>query len=152
MKKLYEVFIAGNVPSSKNSKQIGRLFNGRRILRNSTLVENYIENTTLQYIKESKKFREAVNNLPLPVHIGLKFVRNNRHKFDYNNCSQICFDLMKDKTIKIKQGKEEKIYTTYCFIPDDNADVVIPYYFPYEYNKDCPGVYISILLPNIPIK
>jgi hypothetical protein len=31
------------------------------------------------------------------------------------------------------------------WILDDNADVILPIFLPYEYNKDTPGVYITIL-------
>ena len=33
----------------------------------------------------------------------------------------------------------------YGWITDDNADIIIPVFEQYEYNKENPGVYINIL-------
>lgn len=64
-----------------------------------------------------------------PYKIAFKFVRKSRHKFDYLNPAQTVQDQM------VKYG----------WISDDNADEMIPIFLEYEYNKDKPGVYISVI-------
>lgn len=118
------VFIKSNVPSSKNSMQRARwggLFYNKRTTK-------YIKESESQWIAHSAIFRANFDSLPKPVKISFKFIRNSKHKFDYINPCQMTQDLM----------------TKYGFIPDDNSDEMIPVFEPYEYDKENPGVYISI--------
>jgi hypothetical protein len=64
-----------------------------------------------------------------PVTISFKFIRGSKHKFDYINPAQTVQDLM---------VKNE-------WIQDDNCEYMIPYFEPYEYNKENPGVEIKII-------
>jgi hypothetical protein len=120
--KKESIFIPGNVPSSKNSRQ----WTGKYSI---------VSKTTQRYRKATKeywkKFRETfINNLPpeKPYIVEFKFIRGNKHKFDYPNPLQTVLDEM----------------VRYGWIEDDNADVILPVFLPYEYNKDKPGVIISI--------
>jgi hypothetical protein len=63
------------------------------------------------------------------VRIGLTFIRNSRHKFDYINPAQTVQDDM----------------VNYGWIDDDNADVIIPVFIEYVYDKNNPGVMIELL-------
>ena len=64
-----------------------------------------------------------------PFYIEFTFVRGTKHKFDYINPCQTIQDLM----------------VKYKWIPDDNADEIIPVFKPYQYDKEKPGVFINVL-------
>jgi hypothetical protein len=117
-----EIFIKGNTPSSKNS----RVWTGKFFVVSKT-VRNYIKESELEWAINAKVFKEMIHEYP--IRCSLRFVRGSKHKFDYVNPSQTIFDLM------VKYG----------WIEDDNADIIIPVFEQYEYNKDNPGVYIKIL-------
>ena len=123
-----EIFIPGNVPSSKNSKQ----WTGKMLIH-SKPTRNYIRDTKQHYIQAKKEFKSQVIDkagieLSYPIHIDFYFVRNSRRKFDYINPAQTVQDLM----------------VKYNWIEDDNATFLLPVFEPYEYNKVKPGVLITI--------
>ena len=118
------IFIPGNVPSRKNSKR----WTGKMLI-NSKTVMKYIKDTKLDYENNKCLFKEMVAGKKFPVTISFKFIRGSKHKFDYINPAQTVQDLM---------VKNE-------WIQDDNCDYMIPYFEPYEYNKENPGVEIKIL-------
>lgn len=140
------IFIPGEVPSSKNSKEIGFTFlkagtpgkifvnrNGkympvRLTLRGSDTTMRYIKNHSIDYMANKVKFQNILKNYSAPYRICFKFVRGSRRKFDYNNASQIVQDLM----------------AQHGWIDDDHCDIVRPYFLEYEYDKINPGVLISI--------
>lgn len=120
---MIEIFIPGNVPSSKNSK----VWTGK-LLINSKLARSYITDTAHIYKKYTSIVTQRLEMLKAPYPIEFTFIRKSRHSFDYINALQIVQDLM------VMHG----------WLIDDNADVLIPMFRHYEYNKDNPGVYISI--------
>tara|TARA_A100001201_G_scaffold133010_1_gene119948 strand:+ start:59 stop:442 length:384 start_codon:yes stop_codon:yes gene_type:complete len=117
------IFIAGNVPSSKNSKR----WTGKMLI-NSKTVMNYIKATKSQYVKNRDKFLEMTAGLEYPVVVSFKFIRGSRHKFDYINPAQTVQDLM---------VKNE-------WIEDDNANYIIPRFEEFTYDKENPGVEIQV--------
>ena len=119
-----EFFIKGHVPSSKNSK----VWTGKHLIH-SKQTREYIASTKMHYFLEGLEFKKATKNLKKPLILGFKFIRSTKHKFDYINMLQIVQDMM----------------VKYHWIDDDNCDEVMPMFQPYEYNKDKPGVLISIL-------
>lgn len=137
-----EIFIPGNVPSSKNSK----IATSKGVFSSKT-VSRYLRSLGIQHFSSSKKivkeyvsedkpnlFREAFKDWKKPegqAVIGFHFVRNSKHKFDFGNACQIIHDLM----------------SAHDFIEDDNMDYLIPMPYKkedvwYTYNKEDPGVYI----------
>lgn len=129
MEKYMTYFIPGNTPSSKNSKQI-IYRGGKNILLWSKLAQKYKKDTKEYWIKQGEKFRQECNfNNTYPLKVAFKFVRNSHRRFDYVNPLQTVLDLMVE----------------YNWIPDDNADIIIPVFEQYEYNKENPGVIIKIL-------
>ena len=119
-----QIFISGNVPSSKNSRintKNGSFF--------STIVQRYIKATAEQWMENRLLFLEMIQGLGKPYFIHLTFLRDSKRKFDYGNAHHILFDLMKE----------------WGYIVDDNADEVVPVYGKYEYNKKNPGVIIRVL-------
>ena len=118
------IFIPGNVPSSKNSKQWTGKF-----LVNSKTVNNYKKNYGIFYRDAGLKrtFLNAFTGKPKPWNIGFYFVRDSRRKFDYINMAQIVQDLM------VENG----------WIIDDNCDEIVPVFLGYKVDPTQAGVYIS---------
>lgn len=120
---MIEIFIPGNVPSSKNSKQWTGKF-----LVNSKTTQRYIKETNDIYKTSSSLFKKRAQNMKKPYHIEFTFFRGTKHKFDYINPMQTVQDLM----------------VQYGWLEDDNADELFPILKPYEYSKERPGVLIKI--------
>ena len=127
------IFIPGNVPSSKNSKQ----WTGKMLIH-SKATRNYIRDTKQHYINNTQNFYEQVveqglnekSLLPtFPIHIDFYFIRSSRRKFDFINPAQTVQDLM------VKYG----------WIEDDNCDIIMPHFSGYHVDKKNPGVLIKVL-------
>ena len=118
------IFIPGNVPSSKNSKQ----WTGK-LLINSKATRAYIKATQEFYLKYRVDFQKMLKGKEKPYKLSLRFIRGTKHKFDYINPAQTIHDLM----VKNK------------WLEDDNCKEIIPIFEEYKYNKENPGVYITVL-------
>lgn len=121
------IFIKGNVPSSKNSK----IWTGKHLIWSKT-ANKYVKDTKEEWEYRKIRFQNEVLiqcNNTYPIKVSFKFIRGSKHKFDYINPLQTILDLM----------------VKYEWIPDDNADIIIPYFEPYSYDKVNPGVEIRIL-------
>lgn len=118
------VHIDGNVASSKN----GKVWTGK-FLVHSKQTQAYIKESKPDYIYNKDRFLELLQDKTAPYHISFRFIRKSKHKFDYVNPLQMVLDLMVD----------------YGYIEDDNADVIIPYFETYEYDKENPGCFITVL-------
>lgn len=119
-----EIFIPGNVPSSKNSKQ----WTGKMLI-NSKATRKYIKTSSIYYIKDRKKFLKMLEGKDKPYKLSMQFIRGTKHKFDYLNPAQTIQDLM----------------VKYNWIDDDNCKEIIPIFELYKYSKENPGVVITIL-------
>ena len=119
-----EIFIAGNVPSSKNGKR----WTGKYLIHSKTTM-NYIKETKEEYVKYKDKFHNMIESKEPPYKISFTFHRGSRRKFDYINPAQTVQDLM----------------VKYQWIEDDNCMFIIPYFEEYDYNKEKPGVTIKVL-------
>jgi hypothetical protein len=122
------IFIPGNVPSSKNSKQIVRS-KGRTFLVSSKTTKRYTDNIGIIYKSERRNFLEMIKDKEPPYRVSFKFIRDSRRKFDYINAAQIVQDLM----------------VQYEWIEDDNCEFLIPCFEVYDYDKKNPGVFIQVL-------
>ncbi|MCF2625273.1 hypothetical protein I6E17_03640 [Fusobacterium perfoetens] len=120
------IYIKGNVPSSKNSKQ----WTGKMLI-NSKTVRNYINNFGFQWysLENIKAFKSMIKGKDKPYKIGFYFIRDTARKFDYINAAQLPCDLM------VKAG----------MIDDDNCNEIIPVFLGYEVDKEKAGVKISVL-------
>lgn len=128
------IFIAGNTPSSKNSKRIITITNkknGKKTTRliNSEVTEKYIKTSKTDWILNKRKFLKMLENKEKPYRIELYFIRDSRRRFDYINAAQIIFDLMQE----------------YSYIQDDDSTNVIPVFKGFEVNKEMAGVKIEVL-------
>ena len=123
------IFIKGNTPSSKNSKQFVTLKNGKTMLLNSKTVQNYIKNSKADWIKNKTEFLKMLKGKEKPYKIELYFIRDSKRRFDYINAAQIIFDLMQE----------------YGYIEDDDSTNIIPIFKGFEVDKVRTGVKIDIL-------
>ena len=128
------IFIAGNTPSSKNSKRIITITNkktGKKTTRliNSEVTEKYIKNSKADWILNKRNFIKMLVGKEKPYKVELFFIRDSRRKFDYINAAQIVFDLMQH----------------YGYIEDDDSTNVIPIFKGFEVDKVRAGVEIRVL-------
>jgi putative uncharacterized protein FNV0869 len=123
------IFIAGNTPSSKNSKQFVTLKNGKKLLLNSKIVRKYIDKSEMDWRFNKTEFFKMLKGKEKPYKIELYFIRDSRRKFDYINAAQIIFDLMQE----------------YDYIEDDDSTNVIPIFKGFEVDKAKAGVEIRVL-------
>ena len=120
------IFINGNFPSFKNSKQ----FTGRYFIMSKT-VKKYLDAFEHQWTTIPEEFQNIEN---YPITVGFHFIRGTRHRWDFHNMVQGCADLM----------------TKHGWIPDDNMNYFIPQCLwidqkHYDYSKEQPGVFINII-------
>ena len=118
-----KIFIPGNVPSSKNSKR----WTGKMLI-NSKTVMKYIKESKEHYHRYKCDFIKQTENKTFPVKVSFKFIRKSKHKFDYINPAQTVQDLM------VQHG----------WIDDDNCQEMKPVFLDYKYDRENPGVIISI--------
>lgn len=123
------IFIAGNTPSSKNSKQFVTLKTGKKLLLNSKTVQNYIKKSKVDWIKNKTEFLKTLKGKEKPYKIELYFIRDSKRRFDYINAAQIIFDLMQH----------------YGYIEDDDSQNIIPVFKGFEVDKMNAEVKIEVL-------
>lgn len=141
------IFIEGEVPSSKNSKEIGFIFLKRGTpgkiyvrrndsflpvrlnLNSSKQTKKYIKDRSILYVAHKQEFEKLVEGKLPPYKVEFTFHRKTRRKFDYINAAQIVQDLMVE----------------FGWIEDDNCEFLIPYFGEWIHDKENPGVTISIL-------
>lgn len=117
------IFIPGNVASGKNSK----IWTGKYLIHSKT-AQKYIKESEPYWISEKPTFLKLINQYNPPYKVGFFFIRGNRHKFDYHNVVQLPLDLMQK----------------YEWIKDDCADIILPVFIGYNYDKNNPGLIINI--------
>lgn len=123
------IFIAGNTPSSKNSKQFVTLKNGKTLLINSKTVQKYLKESKADWLINKNEFLKMLKDKEKPYKVELFFIRDSKRRFDYINAAQIVFDLMQE----------------YGYIEDDDSTNVIPVFKGFEVDKLNTGVEIKIL-------
>lgn len=123
------IFISGNTPSSKNSKQFVTLKNGKKLLLNSKIVRKYIDKSEMDWIFNKTEFFKMLKGKNKPYKIELFFIRDTKRRFDYINAAQIVFDLMQE----------------YGYIEDDDSTNIIPIFKGFEVDKARAGVEIEVL-------
>jgi Holliday junction resolvase RusA-like endonuclease len=123
-----EIFIPGNVASGKNSKRI--VSRGNRIaLIKSKASMKYLDESLSYWKKNTDKFLQLIKDKPLPLRVEFTLIRKDKRMFDYINLLQLPQDIMQS-----------------CgWIPDDNADNLIPIVKPYLRSKTNPGIIIKVL-------
>ena len=130
------IFIPGNVPALKNSKEIvyiGKRCNvcrkgHRPLLISSKRVKEWKKDTAPYWRKYKAEFLAMISDMETPYRIRFRFIRKSRHKFDYTNA----LDTIQDEMVQAK------------WISDDNSDILRPIPLQYRYDKENPGVEISV--------
>lgn len=97
-----------------------------RYLSPSKPTQRYKKTSSFYYQQYKDDFLKELSKLTRPYKIGFKFSRDSKRRFDYVNPLQTVQDMM----------------VAHGWLEDDNADVIIPYFLPFEYNKEEPGVLI----------
>ena len=143
LEKENEIFIPGEVYSSKNSKRIfpRRMQKGHKSLwtfkgqpvnpfiSDSAAVCKYKKEKVDTYLKHRQKFLRMAENKPFPLYVGFCFHRKCNARWDFNNLTELVQDMM------VNSG----------WIPDDSVEYMVPVYVPYRIDKNSPGVTITIL-------
>lgn len=150
------IFIPGNIPSSKNSREIMQIYTGKSNCCRKPYVKigkgEYLctgcnkpcqlgRRPILGYSKVCKKFMDDSvddfeNNaetylswgVPYPHNVGMYFIRNSRRHFDGINAAQIIFDQ----------------FTKYGWAEDDDMDYLRYHDIGYHVGPN-PGVIITLL-------
>jgi Holliday junction resolvase RusA-like endonuclease len=115
--------IPGNCPSSKNSK----IWTGRFLVWSKTS-QKYRKAVKSIFERDREAFVSLFNSLEKPVKVGFKYIRGSKHKFDYVNPLQTSLDIMVE----------------FGWLEDDNADIILPVFEQYEYDKLNPRTEIII--------
>ena len=123
------IFISGNTPSSKNSKQFVTLKTGKTLLINSKTAQKYIKESKAEWLINKNEFFKMLKDKEKPYKVELYFIRDSKRKFDYINAAQIVFDLMQE----------------YGYIEDDDSQNIIPVFRGFEVDKARAGVEISVI-------
>ena len=123
-KETTSIFLPGNVPSSKNSKQ----WTGKFLVSSKT-TRNWEKATKDHFIQLREVFLNLIADKEYPLKVEFTFVRDSKRKFDYVNPLQTIQDAM----------------VRHEWIPDDNCDIIIPSFGLYQYNPKEPGVWLKVL-------
>jgi hypothetical protein len=124
MDTMNRIFISGNVPSSKNSKQ----WTGKFLVMSDTC-KKYIKASEMEYRVNRNKFLKLLQGKERPYKIGFYFIRDSRRKFDYINAAQLPLDLMQK----------------FGWLEDDDCHNVIPVFLGHEVDKARTGIEIEVL-------
>jgi hypothetical protein len=141
LRQIHRVWIPGNIPSLKNSKQIvsipimgskkcgacGHLKASPRLVP-SKLHKTYEKASANWWKAATSEWLRHAEPLPRPLRIGFQFYRDSHRRFDYTNSLDTVQDLMVSNK----------------WIEDDCAEVMLPIVIPYAYSKENPGVWILL--------
>jgi hypothetical protein len=143
------IWVPGDVPSFKNSKQVTFIPAGKHFkpsphtvykyrngsyyavnvrLTSSKAVHKYKKASEWDWVAGKVPFQRLVRDMEYPYRIAIKFIRGTRRSFDYNNIGQGVQDLM------VENG----------WIPEDDCVHMKPFYMDPGYDKENPGVWIGI--------
>ena len=123
-----EIKLNGEVHSSKNSRRIMRGASGAPFVAKSKSAKADEFYFWAQLIGQKDVWNRMTQGKPYPLTVVFHFRRGTRGRFDYVNMAQGVLDAM------VKAG----------YLPDDNADYVIPAFVPYSVEKDDPGCDVRV--------
>lgn len=146
------IYIPGNVPSLKNGKQIFKTGSGRPFITSSNLCKTYIADKKIHYAMFRSRFLKLIEDKPFPITVRFIFIRDKHKAFDYGNITQIVLDCMSGSAYyPKKRSKEDNLKVdalrkAFAWIPDDDADHLVPEYAEgYGYDPKLAGVIIKVL-------
>lgn len=124
------VFIPYQVPSKKNSQNIGRhKVTGKPTLYKSKQYIQYIRATQSYWQNLKPDFLRLLEGKEKPYQISFEFVRATRQAFDYVGPLETVQDLMQE----------------FDWIGNDDARTMKPILEDFGVDKNNPGVYIRVL-------
>ncbi len=121
------ITIYGELYSSKNSKRIVKFGNKMALIASKQYMAS-VKPIEQQLVLNRGKWLRMVEGYEKPLKVVFKIYRKTHRRFDYVNIIQGLQDLM------VKCG----------WLPDDNADEIIPVFQPYDVDKNDPRVEIFI--------
>lgn len=121
------ITIYGELYSSKNSKRIVKFGKKMAIIPSSQYMAS-VKPIEQQLLLNRAKWLRMAEGYEKPLKVVFKIYRKTHRRFDYVNIIQGLQDLM------VKCG----------WLPDDNADEIIPVFQPYDVDKNDPRVEIFI--------
>lgn len=119
-----EIYIGGNVASSKNSKR----WTGKCLIGSKTTMA-YKKNTAKEYALLANTFRTMLKGKTPPYRVEFTFIRDSKRLCDVHNLVQIVADMMVE----------------YGWIEDDNYTIFIPVFTNVIVDKKKAGVIIRVL-------
>lgn len=114
--------------SSKNSRQIFKLGNGRTIIAKSSVAKQNEEDLNILLSLHRYSWLKMIEGKKYPLRVHFKIYRKTKRKFDYINILQNFCDSM------VMSG----------WLPDDDADHILPVFEQYEVDKNNPRVELFI--------
>jgi len=140
-----QIYIPGNVPSSKNNKQIVRSGKFTKLI-DSERVRQYISNTLQYWTKYKRQFQYLIRDKDYPIHIQFQFIRDSKRRFDFVNPMETLLDCMSGQKYRYLDKKVPGYSTRVAWIPDDDYKHVVPFPHPKVIiNKELAGVIIEVL-------
>lgn len=120
----------GELYSKKNSKRVFRSA-GKTIVLSSKAYEKSKPDFLWQLrdAKNKEIWNSFLTHTKYPIPLNIKIYRKTKRQFDYNNIIQGLQDMM------VEAG----------YLPDDNANYLIPHFEPYEVDPKNPRVLLSVL-------
>lgn len=123
------ITIAGEIHSSKNSRQIFRnRKTNKPFVAKSEASKADEQMICTQLIEQRAVWEKMLTDTTYPLYVVFRFIRRTRARWDFANLVQGVADAMKAVE----------------YIPDDSVDYFIPVYEPHEVDKHAPGVEIYI--------
>ena len=122
------ITIYGELYSSKNSRMIVKSGN-KMVLLKSSACRKHIKPLEQQLILNRYKWLDELKTHQKPYRICFKIYRKTKRRFDYINIIQ----QLQDSMVRC------------LWIEDDNADIMIPVFKPYEIDSNNPRVQIEVL-------
>lgn len=153
------IFIPGNTPSLKNSKEIGQIptklsvcHNSllekrgnlwyctkcnqvaqrkfRTILRPSKTVMDYQKATQYSFNVNRSTWFKMITDKDTPHRVGFYFIRKSMHEFDYQNIVHVLADMMVSDDNK--------------WLKDDSTLYFMPEFLGFHHNPEKPGCIITL--------
>lgn len=122
------IIIPVELYSSKNSRQVFKLGNGRTILAKSSAAKQNEKDLNMLLSLHRYAWRKITEGQSYPLRVHFKIYRKTKRRFDYVNIIQNLLDCM------VMSG----------WLPDDDADHILPVFEQYEVDKTNPRVELFI--------
>ena len=126
---MISIFIEGKIYSSKNSRRI--LVNrrtGKPFVAKSQKSKSDEESFATQFSNNRETWEKMIAGVEYPLEVVFEFRRATKAVFDYVNIAQGLLDAM------VKAG----------YVPDDDANHILPVFVPYSVSKTHPGCVITV--------